>query len=955
MGLQQFNDSLVRIGYSIFRPRFIIFHAIFIMASSIIGSIMIYPDGKIKYIDALFLAAGASTQAGLNTVNLNDMTVWQQVVLYIIPAFTNPITISTFVVFLRLYWFEKAFKDIAQKSRLDHRLRKARSYGVDGLDIESNGVAGKPITILHSAKMTEANFPGYRRFASASPHRRTSSDLSTDHDHEPIQFRNVHLRNDSCQSDNEHAIRDDSDNEESGESSQTSDRNWDPTIERLSSSSKDRGRRQSSSSDNTSARDQSPHSLPSKPDQGSANRDIRFVDLPSPRSHQPRKSFSYIEHGPALVIKSPREQELEAEQAAAEAKRRGSAEIHFAPPIAGVRHHLPFKRRKSSTGFRFMRRSDDGLEQECDPDEDITDRTLRPTKSNVVGPSDKIADEQGSKIRKRAITIEASEGSRGRSRSLTKQNSIGEFFFNRSATMDRLERIVSRTLKGKRAGSPNSRRSATSRKSLGIMPYLSYEPTIARNSTFVGLTDEQREELGGVEYRALRTLAVVLVAYFFGFLILANISLIPWIINSGRYRPVVESYAQQPAWWGAFTATTSFMDVGLTIVPTSMIQFQLAIFPLLMMGFLIVIGNTGFPCMLRIIIWILAKVFPDGSATQESLFFLLDHPRRCFTLLFPSSATWWLFSVLVILNVVDLILFIVLDIGNPLVTSWSAGQKILDGLFQAISTRTAGLSIVDLSQLHPAVQVSYLVMMYISVMPIAISVRRTNVYEEQSLGIYVSPDEEDEDEEMDEYAAREADIPLDNDVPGAGGQARRSMNAEDAEKIRRRSSGGKSKPRYKRKQKKKNDSFVSNHLRRQLSFDLWYIFLGVFIICIAEGEKLQDPNNIDFSIFNVLFEVVSAYGTVGLSLGYPNTDTSFSAQFTTLSKLVIVAMMIRGRHRGLPYALDRAIILPSESMARRDIKQELQAERRVSLSSNPGIPRTSTFGRTSGFEPAREV
>jgi Trk-type K+ transport system membrane component len=30
------------------------------------------------------------------------------------------------------------------------------------------------------------------------------------------------------------------------------------------------------------------------------------------------------------------------------------------------------------------------------------------------------------------------------------------------------------------------------------------------------------------------------------------------------------------------------------------------------------------------------------------------------------------------------------------------------------------------------------------------------------------------------------------------------------------------------------------------------------------------------------------------------------------AKLVICAMMIRGRHRGLPYALDRAITLPND-------------------------------------------
>lgn len=44
-----------------------------------------------------------------------------------------------------------------------------------------------------------------------------------------------------------------------------------------------------------------------------------------------------------------------------------------------------------------------------------------------------------------------------------------------------------------------------------IMPYLSWEPTIGRNSAFVDLTEDQREELGGIEYRALKTLAIVLV------------------------------------------------------------------------------------------------------------------------------------------------------------------------------------------------------------------------------------------------------------------------------------------------------------------------------------------------------------------------------------------------------------------------------------------------------------
>lgn len=53
---------------------------------------------------------------------------------------------------------------------------------------------------------------------------------------------------------------------------------------------------------------------------------------------------------------------------------------------------------------------------------------------------------------------------------------------------------------------------------------------------------------------------------------------------------------------------------------------------------------------------------------------------------------------------------------------------------------------------------------------------------------------------------------------------------------------------------------------------------------------------------------------VGLSLGGPFGDTSMSGHFRIASKLVICAMMIRGRHRGLPYGLDRAITLPHEDM-----------------------------------------
>ena len=101
--------------------------------------------------------------------------------------------------------------------------------------------------------------------------------------------------------------------------------------------------------------------------------------------------------------------------------------------------------------------------------------------------------------------------------------------------------------------------------------------------------------------------------------------------------------------------------------------------------------NTGFPCLLRFVIWILFKVFPNGSPTKETLAFLLDHPRRCFTLLFPSSATWWLFGVLVLLNVLDLFFFLVLDLGDNYVSQIPFGYRFLDGFFQVHPSPSPGL------------------------------------------------------------------------------------------------------------------------------------------------------------------------------------------------------------------------------------------------------------------------
>ncbi len=57
----------------------------------------------------------------------------------------------------------------------------------------------------------------------------------------------------------------------------------------------------------------------------------------------------------------------------------------------------------------------------------------------------------------------------------------------------------------------------------------------------------------------------------------------------------------------------------------------------------------------------------------------------------------------------------VLDLGTPAIEQIPVGVRLLDGLLQGIAVRAAGFGIVTLSALAPAVQVLYVVMMYISV------------------------------------------------------------------------------------------------------------------------------------------------------------------------------------------------------------------------------------------------
>lgn len=93
-------------------------------------------------------------------------------------------------------------------------------------------------------------------------------------------------------------------------------------------------------------------------------------------------------------------------------------------------------------------------------------------------------------------------------------------------------------------------------------------------------------------------------------------------------------------------------------------------------------------------------------------------------------------------------------------------------------------------------------------------------------------------------------------------------------------------------------------LRRLLLQDLMWVIFPWFLITACEGYTEFKP------AFSTLFEVVSAYGPVGLSVGVAHHNWSFSGSYGVASKLIIILVMLLGRHRDMPDTFD-SVFIPS--------------------------------------------
>jgi hypothetical protein len=216
-----------------------------------------------------------------------------------------------------------------------------------------------------------------------------------------------------------------------------------------------------------------------------------------------------------------------------------------------------------------------------------------------------------------------------------------------------------------------------------------HKKSIGRNGQFFDLTEEEREYLGGVEYRALKVLFTIVCVYFVLWQLLGAIALGAWSYVHSQSITAVNS---QNSWWaGIFLAISSFNNAGMTLLDAGVAAFDNDAFVLTIVTILALAGNAAFPAFLRATVYFCSFMLKiavdddDYTVWKEAFDFILKYPRRLYMMMFPAKANLVFVTMFSTIAVIDWVLLLVLSIGNSAIEAYPVGKRVGLAVFQALS------------------------------------------------------------------------------------------------------------------------------------------------------------------------------------------------------------------------------------------------------------------------------
>eukprot|EP00667_Euglena_gracilis_P003384 EG_transcript_3392 len=394
---------------------------------------------------------------------------------------------------------------------------------------------------------------------------------------------------------------------------------------------------------------------------------------------------------------------------------------------------------------------------------------------------------------------------------------------------------------------------------MGNTPLLSIVPVALREyyyrQAFKAAKVKDKEVLKQqVEFKALQSVVRITLGIFFSVMAVSFLILVPY--STYVLAGLMKRRNTNPAWFSFVAIWTAWCNVGWTPWSDNVIPLQDDYVVLMLLSTLVMLGNTMYPMALRFVIYMMHRLYPNYKPYK----FLLKFPRRCCTHLFTGLHTKMLCICLLVINLGQYAVMMGFEsFGSmkdlPIVT------RSLICWFQAAVTRSGGFDAIGMNILCPSVQLMMAIMMYISAYPMIAGLRQVSEEKRQ----YVA---------MQEIDSEEQDL---------------QNSSIDV--------------------KRKTQTFAKEVWSKCMG-DVWLLATALFVLTSFEGARIHAG---EFSIFSCIFELCSAFGTVGASLGAANSAASLSACFHPVSKLAVIVVLLCGRHRGQPRNIDRAVSLTAMS------------------------------------------
>lgn len=362
---------------------------------------------------------------------------------------------------------------------------------------------------------------------------------------------------------------------------------------------------------------------------------------------------------------------------------------------------------------------------------------------------------------------------------------------------------------------------------------------------------------------------------------------------------------QMPVWWSMFTVASGFTNSGFALDSRSFAIPELIQKPQLLLSMILLIpaGNTLFPVWLRVFVGccyqitqrITTRSVANPSLEQRKRWFLfnlslteftdgLDELLQCPSLyathLFSNKSTMRLLGMWIGLTFMDYLMFIPDYNTNAFLTM---DYQWLQALFQTATIRTAGFTIMVLDNVPIGHLVYWVVAMYLSSYPFMITEQTVRSETKPVEEADADRDLQEESSDKDLLAATPVDAILSILHPENFSTSSLAATSRAIVEISHE---------------------ITDKAQVTAAQEIGWLYMAFIIIAYAESGTMSDSSD-EASALRMLFEIVSAYGTVGLSLSSVHQpNVAFSATWGTLSQFVLIVLMYFGKFRGLPQTVE---------------------------------------------------